>query len=76
MSGWGVITWLATMAVGPLIFLALVAHRVADCTIGLERLKAEQRKSRQLQREADPEEIVLESIPGHGTPTPPADKGG
>lgn len=74
MSGWGVITWLATMAVGPLIFLALVAHRVADCTIGLEHLRAEQRKLRQLRREADQAEIVLESKPGQSAPTQPTDK--
>ncbi len=53
-------TWLAAIAVGPMTFLALVAHRVADCAIGLERLEADQRKSRQRRREADSEEIVLD----------------
>ncbi len=76
MSGWGVMTWLAVSAVGPLSFLALVAHRMADCAIGLERLEAEQRKLRQLRREADLEEIVQESIPGHSALTPTADKEG
>lgn len=74
MSGWGVMTWLAASAVGPMTFLALVAHRVADCAIGLERLEGEERKLRQRRREADQEEIVLESKPGHRAPAPPADK--
>ena len=74
MSGWGAITWLAAMAVGPLTFLALVAHRVANCAIRLERLNEEQRKSQQRRGQANPPEIVLESIDGHKTSTQPADK--
>ena len=74
MSGWGVLTWLAAIAVGPMTFLALVAHRVADCAIGLERLEADQRKSRQRRMEADPDEIVLASKSGHRAPAAPADK--
>lgn len=76
MSGWGVMTWMAAIAVGPMTFLALVAHRVADCAIGLERLEAEQRNLRQQRREADSGKIVLEAIPGHSAPAPPADKEG
>ena len=75
MSGWGVMTWLAASAVGPLTFLALVVHRLADCAIDLERLEAEQRKLRQQRREADPEEIVLESRPGHSGPSPAGRQG-
>lgn len=76
MSGWGVMTWLAAIAVGPMTFLALVAHRVADCTIGLEQLEAEQRKVRQRRREADSCKSVVESKPGQEAPAPPGDKDG
>ncbi len=76
MAGWGVMTWLAAIAVGPMTFLALVAHRVADCTIGLEQLEAEQRKLRQRRREADSCKTVRESKPGQKAPGPPADNDG
>lgn len=74
MSGWGVMTWLATIAVGPMTFLALVAHRVADCTIGLQQLEAEQRKLRQRRRAADTCKNAIESKPGQKAPAPPVDK--
>ena len=74
MSGWGVMTWLAAIAVGPMTFLALVAHRVADGTIGLEQLEAEQRKLRQRRREADSCKTVRESKPDQKATGPPADK--
>ncbi len=76
MSGWGVMTWLAATAVGPMIFLALVAHRVTDCAIGLEQIEAEQRKLRQRRSEAESCESVLKSKPDQKAPAPPADKDG
>ena len=76
MSGWGVMTWLAAIAVGPLTFLAMVAHRVADCAVGLEQLEAEQRKLQQRRRAADSYKNVVKSNPGQKTPAPPADKDG
>ncbi len=76
MAGWGVMTWLAAVAVGPLTFLTMVAHRVADCAVGLEQLKTEQRKLRQRSREADSCKIVVKSKPGQKAPAPPADKDG
>lgn len=76
MSGWGVITWLAAIAVGPLTFLALVAYRVADCTIGLERFEADQGRSQQLRRQANQTEIVLQTVGGQEAPSPRADRDG
>lgn len=77
MSGWGVMTWLAAIAVGPMTFLALVAHRMADCAIGLEQLEADQRNLRQRRREADSAETVQALKPGQKkAPAQPADNGG
>ena len=76
MSGWGVITWLAAIAVGPLVFLALVAHRVAGCTFDLERLNAEQLKPQRLRTQANPNDIVAETIVSGKTPTRPEAKEG
>ena len=43
MSAWGVMTCLAVSAVGPLTFLAVLSHRLADCAIGLEQFEKDWR---------------------------------
>ncbi|MCH8146507.1 MAG: hypothetical protein IH987_00715 [Planctomycetes bacterium] len=76
MSGWGVMTWLAVSAVGPLTFLAVISHRLADCAVGLEQFEENQRKSRKQNTGADQKNIDKEPVSGPNPPTPPAGQEG
>lgn len=74
MSGWSVLTWLAASAVGPLTFLALVAHRVGNSVTRLDELEEEERKMQQRRLAVKPEVIVLASKHDH-TATMPLEGG-
>lgn len=76
MSGWGVMTWLAVSAVGPLAFLAVLSHRLADCAIGLEQFEEDQRKSQKRNTGADQKQNDKESESSPKPPTPPAGQKG
>lgn len=70
MSGWSVLTWLAASAIGPLAFLALVAHRVGDSVTRLHGLEEEERRKQQRRLAVETEGIVLASKPDHNATMP------
>ncbi len=70
MSGWSVLTWLAASAVGPLTFLALVAHRVVDGVTRLAQLEEKERRIQQRRLAAEPKEITSASKPDHTATLP------